>query len=100
MINIALIGIILGLIYIITNNIWVVAGIHCMWNYAQGIIYGINVSGIIVSKSLLKSTSEGSELLTGGSFGAECSIFATIISLVFIGLIFLYIYKKKMIVKN
>lgn len=64
-----------------TENLWAVCGFHCSWNWAQGNIFGISVSGHpIVGGSLLEpGNAFGSELLTGGSFGAEGSIIVSII---------------------
>ena len=99
-INIVLIGIFLGLLYVMTHNIWLVSGFHFIWNYVQGCIYGINVSGIVIQDSLLKNTQVvGHDLLNGGGFGTEGSILTTIVILfVIIGLL-IVMYKKKLIVK-
>ena len=55
-----------------------VIGIHFAWNFTQGGIFGIAVSGQEV-EGLFQSTLEGPALLTGGEFGAETSVIAIII---------------------
>ena len=101
LINIALIGVFFGLYYIQTDNIWGVAAIHGIWNFAQGNIYGIQVSGMNITRTLLKSEAiEGKELFNGGSFGAEAGIIATIVYIVFIIGMLIYMYKKGTIMKK
>lgn len=64
-----------------TENLWAVCGFHCSWNWAQGNIFGISVSGNpIIGGSLLEpGKAMGSDILTGGAFGAEGSIIVSII---------------------
>ena len=53
---------------------------HSIWNFAQGHFYGIKVSGIDSSCSVLNSVFvEGKELINGGNFGIEGGITDTII---------------------
>jgi uncharacterized protein len=81
-------GIMLGAIYMITRRLWAAIGLHMAWNSAQGGLYGVKVSGTDV-KGLIVSEPSGSDLLTGGAFGAEASIPAIIIC-TSIGLYFLW----------
>ncbi|NJM41214.1 MAG: CPBP family intramembrane metalloprotease [Anaerolineae bacterium] len=73
-------GLMLGITYTLTKRLWVPIGIHFAWNWAQGGIYGVNVSGIAID-GWLKSQLVGPELISGGNFGAEGSIVAVIICL-------------------
>ncbi len=68
-------GILLAAAYITTRRLWFAMGMHFAWNFTLGGIYGGVVSGMAV-RGLLKSTLTGPELLSGGQFGAESSIFA------------------------
>lgn len=78
--NIVLVGLMLGLYVIYTQDLWGVCGLHAAWNFTQGNIYGFSVSGLEgYSKSLLTFSSKGSDLMTGGQFGPEASIFSTIV---------------------
>ena len=62
------------------DNMWVLAGMHGAWNFVQGNIYGIQVSGQGASTSILNYSSQSSvDLLSGGAFGAEGSIFSSIV---------------------
>lgn len=71
-------GILLGAIYMLTRRLWAVIGLHMAWNFTQGGIFGVAVSGGETT-GLLASQMQGHELLTGGSFGAEASIPAMVI---------------------
>ena len=73
-------GLMLGITYTLTRRLWLPIGIHFAWNFAQGGIYGVNVSGNEVN-GWLKSQLVGPELISGGSFGAEGSLVAVIICL-------------------
>jgi membrane protease YdiL (CAAX protease family) len=71
-------GVLLAAAYVTTRRLWLPIGLHFAWNFTQGGIFGVAVSGITIN-GLLKSTLSGPELYTGGAFGAEASIFAVII---------------------
>ena len=93
-VNIILDGIFACFLMLKYDNMWVLAGMHGAWNFVQGNIYGIQVSGQGASTSILNySTQSSVDLLSGGAFGAEGSIFATI---VLIGcIVYLYWSLKK-----
>ena len=94
---------ILETFYIIkTDNLWGAAGIHGAWNFAQGNLFGVLVSGSTAGSSLLQFVpNNGLEWLTGGNFGAEGSAACTLVMLVTI-LILAYQLKKsdKLFVKK
>lgn len=71
-------GILLGAIYMLTRRLWAAIGLHMAWNFTQGGIFGVAVSGG-ETKGLLASQMHGHELLTGGSFGAEASVPAIVV---------------------
>ena len=73
-------GIMLAAAFIFTRRLWLAIGIHFAWNFVQGGIFGVAVSGNGV-QGLLQSTLDGPPLLSGGAFGAEASIFAVIVCL-------------------
>jgi uncharacterized protein len=72
-------GILLALIYNLTRSLWVVIGLHAAWNFSEGVIYGIPVSGLDV-KGFIVSSSTGPDWLTGGKFGIEASAVAVVLS--------------------
>ena len=62
------------------GSIWMVGAIHSMWNFAQGNLVGIPVSGLRGSPSpLVAEMSEGGwrTLVNGGSFGLEGGLAVT-----------------------
>ncbi len=71
-------GILLAAVYMMTRRLWAVIGLHMAWNFTQGGIFGVAVSGF-ESQGLLANQMSGSPLLTGGAFGAEASLPAIII---------------------
>ena len=93
-INIILVGLFFGLCTIKTNNLWLACGIHSAWNFAQGNIFGFEVSGIDTSVgSLIDLNLKGNTLITGGAFGPEAGLSSTIVLILSIGII-LYLDKK------
>jgi hypothetical protein len=91
--NILLAGVLLGLPYIYTKNLWFPIALHFSWNFFQGIIFGFNVSGH-VTYSLFSQTREVDTIWNGGKFGFEGSLLSLIFQLITIGGLWLY-YRKK-----
>jgi uncharacterized protein len=79
-------GLMLGIAYTATRRLWVPIGLHAAWNFAQGGVYGIAVSGVQVD-GLLRGQLSGSELISGGAFGAEASIVAVLVCLALFALL-------------
>lgn len=71
LVNITLAGVLLGGSYALTGRLGLAVGIHIAWNFAVGPVYGLPVSGLETSPTLLRVRSQGSTLVTGGSFGPE-----------------------------
>lgn len=72
-------GVLLGGAYMLTRNLWMAVGLHAAWNFTQGPIFGVPVSGGSVS-GIAKAKLVGPTLLTGGSFGLEASLIALVIA--------------------
>jgi membrane protease YdiL (CAAX protease family) len=68
-------GLLFGLLYHLTRSLSLCIGLHAAWNFAQGTIYGIPVSGLGVDGWLV-SRRTGPDWLSGGAFGAEASVVA------------------------
>ena len=66
-------GLLFGLLYHVTRSLPLCMGAHAAWNFAQGAIYGIPVSGTHAD-GLLVSQRTGPTWLSGGLFGAEASV--------------------------
>ena len=81
-INIILVGLFYGLYVIKTNDLWSVCGMHSAWNFAQGNIFGFEVSGLDISVgTLIDLNLVENDFITGGVFGPEASIVATFVLL-------------------
>ncbi len=73
-------GVMLAAAFVYTRRLWLPIAIHFAWNFTQGAIFGVTVSGN-EAKGVFQSTLSGPTLLSGGDFGAEASIFAVVICL-------------------
>jgi len=73
-------GILLGAAYAATTRLWLPIGLHIGWNFTEGGIFGMSVSGH-ASGGLLGGTLTGPTVLTGGQFGPEASIVAVLVCL-------------------
>lgn len=92
--NIFIAGMLLGINYIYTKNLWFGIALHFSWNFLQGPILGYDVSGFS-SAALLQQTQKGPVLFTGGGFGFEGSILCLALSGVAIFLLSSYYNKHQ-----
>ena len=92
--NIILVGYLFGLYVIKTNDLWGACGIHSAWNFAQGNLFGFEVSGLNVNVgSLFDFNLTGNSLISGGSFGPEAGLCSTLILI--LGIIIILLLDKK-----
>lgn len=68
-------GVLFGLLYHVTRSLPLCMGLHAAWNFCQGTVYGIPVSGL-KADGWLVSVRTGPNWLSGGVFGAEASVVA------------------------
>jgi uncharacterized protein len=73
-------GVLLAAVYMFSRQLWTCIGLHCAWNFAEGGVFGAQVSGTKAS-GLLASRFRGPDILTGGDFGPEASVVAVLICL-------------------
>lgn len=96
LINIFLAGIVLGVNYIYTKNLWFAIFFHFAWNFTQGTVFGYHVSGLPIAGILETKSTIDEDFISGGSFGFEGSIFAALLQGVsIIGLAMFYENKYK-----
>ena len=81
-------GLLLAAAYKWSGSLWVPIGIHWAWNYVQGNVFGLAVSGTYAGDTMLVTTVNGPEIITGGAFGPEASIVALIFGII-LAIIFL-----------
>lgn len=98
LVNIFFFGAFMSLYMICFDNIWGVSAIHAIWNFSQGNLFGISVSGTGSGETLfLTSSSESKAIVNGGAFGAEGGIATTIILIIAFAVLFAYMFKKNKI---
>lgn len=71
-------GLLLGATYLTTRRLWLPIALHLSWNFTQGGIFGVSVSGHEAS-GVLKSEPTGAVLLSGGEFGVEASVVTVVL---------------------
>lgn len=72
-------GLLLGGAYMVSRNLWLPMGLHAAWNFTQGEVFDVPVSGID-QDGLVQAKLSGPELLSGGAFGLEASVIALVIA--------------------
>lgn len=78
--NTFLAGIWFAVAYLKTRSLWFPFAIHLAWNWFQGAILGINVSGLkeLTPAPLLQTIDTSPTWLTGGSYGIEGGLACTV----------------------
>lgn len=90
-INIFIVGILFSLLFYVSDDIMLSAAAHSFWNFAQGNVFGISVSGMTTSKNtIFISKLLGNPSLTGGAFGIEGGLATTIV----LTIVTIYLIKK------
>jgi membrane protease YdiL (CAAX protease family) len=74
-------GILLGTAYAATTRLWLPIGLHVGWNFTEGSLFGMTLSGNNMAAGLVRGSLSGPRILTGGEFGPEASIVAVIVCL-------------------
>ncbi|MBY5034879.1 CPBP family intramembrane metalloprotease [Streptococcus gallolyticus] len=97
LVGLILSGIMMALYMLKTDNIWGVAALHAAWNFTQGNLYGIAVSGGETGKSILHFAVNTSspEWISGGGFGTEGSLFSCLVELLAILYLWWALKKEK-----
>lgn len=92
LLNTFLAGILFAYMFIKSGKLWLPSGFHMAWNFFQGDIFGMSVSGN--SQTAIFNTKLGTnEFLTGGDYGPEGGFLVTFVFL--LGLLYvIFLYKK------
>ncbi|MEO8670763.1 MAG: type II CAAX endopeptidase family protein [Tahibacter sp.] len=77
-------AILLGLAYLRTRSLALPIGLHIGWNWAQGHLLGFGVSGFAQAGWFHPVLQDRPEWMTGGRFGPEASVFAVIVDVLMI----------------
>lgn len=102
LVNIFLFGIFASLLTLRRGSVWIVCALHTLWNFAQGNLFGIPVSGLGGLPSPLRAeVAEGKwqTLINGGAFGLEGGLAVTVVLAVACGVVLMMKTKQSEIVK-
>lgn len=80
--------------FLIMNRLWLPIGVHLGWNFIQGYLYGLPVSGFEMD-SFIQTNLIGADILTGGTYGPEGSITGIFARLIVFLLLYLVNKKRK-----
>ena len=72
-------GVLLGGVYMLTRSLWMPIGLHAAWNFTQGFVFDVPVSGVD-SQGIVEARLSGPEILSGGQFGLEASLLALLVA--------------------
>jgi membrane protease YdiL (CAAX protease family) len=78
-INTFIAGVWFAIAYLKTRDLWLAFGLHLAWNWTQGSVFGVEVSGLtdIVRAPLMRESDAGPAWLTGGDYGIEGGVITT-----------------------
>jgi len=76
-INLAFIGVMFAVAYVATGKLGLSMGLHMSWNFFQGTVFGLAVSGDKERGSFLVVQQGGPHAYTGGVFGPEAGLLGT-----------------------
>ena len=79
-VNLYLVSTVFSLLYLNRKNIYVVGGLHCVWNFVLYSVMGLSLSGSDSStNSVLNFNVLSQNVLNGGMYGIEASIVTTVV---------------------
>lgn len=82
-VNLILAGIFFSLLFYITDNLWLTGAAHSFWNFIMGVIFGVQVSGLVLPGSILVTKAHQQyALINGGEFGFEGGLVVTVILII------------------
>ena len=80
-------GILFAVAYLRTRALWLSWGLHLGWNVSMAVLFGLPVSGVTEFGSVVQTGPELPVWLTGGVYGPEGSLLASIVILIGIGVL-------------
>ena len=96
---IGIVGFMFGAAYIYSRSLWLPIAIHFSWNFVQSGIFGAITSGNEKTSSLFNTNISGDNLITGGAFGPEGTIQATIFWLLVSVILIVLITQQNKLIK-
>ncbi len=92
LLNTLIIGLILGLNYIYTRNLWFSVSFHAAWKFFETPLLGFPGEGS--TQAMLQTDLRGDEIITGGASGLEGSYIFLVISLLCLIALYFILQKK------
>jgi membrane protease YdiL (CAAX protease family) len=92
LLNMLIMGLILGLNYMYTRNLWFSICFHIGWKFMVGPVLGF--TGDETFQTLLQTEMKGDENITGGTSGLEGSVLLMAVSLISLLALYLFLQKK------
>jgi membrane protease YdiL (CAAX protease family) len=80
--NIFLAGVMLAVVYLRTRSLWAATAVHLGWNWMMSAALDFPVSGLQLDTPLYDAREVGADWWTGGAFGPEAGLAATLVLLV------------------
>ena len=83
-------------------GVWIVGAFHSVWNFVQGNLYGISVSGNKITSSIFTSTAAdgGATVINGGTFGMEGGFAITIVLIIAIAVVGKHLESKGKLIEK
>lgn len=75
--NTMLVGVTFAVAYLRTRSLWLPIGMHFIWNFLQGVVLGLPLSGLDLPLTLFRARTGGATWLTGASYGPEGGLLGT-----------------------
>lgn len=76
-INLALIGLLLGIHVLKNNSIWGAITFHTIWNFSESSVFGFINENVSENYQIITTEVSGDPILSGGNFGPEGSLITT-----------------------
>ncbi len=99
--NLFLFGYFMAVLFIESGNIWIVSALHSAWNFCQGNLLGVNVSGLKGQSTIWTAERYGgrwAQLINGGGFGLEGGLAVTVVLCVGIWYLYRRMEKKRILI--
>ncbi|MEM7127294.1 MAG: CPBP family intramembrane glutamic endopeptidase [Chloroflexota bacterium] len=94
-VNLTLYGVLMALYALWEGNLWGVFAIHSVWNWAQGNLFGFEVSGNQLRSGIVLDLGEsGPDWLTGGPFGLEGGMITSVVLLATIAILLAVVLRE------
>jgi membrane protease YdiL (CAAX protease family) len=72
----------------VTGDLWFILGLHATWDWGHVFLFSVPIAGMRGTQQLLHASLRGPRWLTGGSVGPDGSVFAFVVLLCIVGLVY------------